>query len=82
LGYQNYGVKMSPGTDGSMKVVVIPPQGQPVDIGGLLEGLQQHVGGAWKGEETPAASTGGPMTLEYTPQGMGAPNRIKPPGKN
>ena len=40
LGYKNFGVKMTPGTDGSMKVVVIPPQGQPVDVGGLLEGLQ------------------------------------------
>ncbi len=82
LGYSNFGVKMTPGNDGSMKVVVITPPGQPVDIGGLLEGLQQHIGGQWKGEETPAASTGGPITLEYIPQGMGAPSKIRPPGKN
>lgn len=81
LGYQNFGVKMSPGNDGSMKVIVIPPQGQPVDIGGLLEGLQKQVGGQWKGEETPAASSGGPITLEYVPQGMAVPQKIKPPGK-
>lgn len=81
LGWRNFGVKMAPGNDGSMKVVIAPPQGQPVDIGGLVEGLRQHIGGQWKGEETPAASTGGPITLEYVPQGMGSPDKIKPPGK-
>lgn len=71
IGYQNYGLKLNPQKDGSLEVNIIPPQGQPVDIGPLLSGLKQVTQGEWKGEETPAASVGGPVTLRYIPQSMG-----------
>ena len=71
IGFQNYGLKLDPQKDGSLQVNVIPPQGQPVDIGRLMEGLKQVTQGEWKGEETPAMATGGPVTLRYIPNSMG-----------
>ncbi len=71
IGFQNYGLKLTPQKDGSLEVNVIPPQGQPVDIGRLMEGLKQVTQGEWKGEETPAMAAGGPVTLRYVPNSMG-----------
>lgn len=77
VGYQNFGVDLKPGSDGTLEVTLIPPQGQPVDVGGLLEGLQSSLGGQWKGETTPASTTGGPIKFKYVPQGMATPQKIE-----
>ncbi len=74
VGYTNFGVDLKPGNDGSLDVTLTPPQGAPVDVGGLLQALQQHLGGKWGGESTPPSSTGGPIKFKYIPQGMGAPS--------
>lgn len=73
LGYQNYGLDLTPQKDGSLEVIITPPPGQPVDIGNLLHGLKQVTQGDWKGESTPAMATGGPVKLKYVPQSMGTP---------
>ncbi len=71
IGYQNYGLDLNPSSDGSLEVKIIPPPGQPVDIGGLMTGLKQVTQGEWKGESSPAQSTGGPVVLRYIPQSLG-----------
>ena len=71
IGYQHYGLDIKPqGTDGSLQVTIIPPQGQPVDIGQLMAGLKQVTQGEWMGETTPSMASGGPIILKYVPQGM------------
>jgi len=71
IGYQNYGFEATPQKDGSLEITVIPPPGQPVDIGQLMNGLKQVSQGEWKGESTPSMSQGGPVKLKYVPQGLG-----------
>ncbi len=71
LGYQNYGLELTPQKDGSLEIIATPPPGQPVDIGQLMQGLKQVTQGEWKGESTPAMSQGGPVKLKYIPQSMG-----------
>lgn len=73
IGYQNYGLELTPQKDGSLEVIVQPPPGQPVDIGQLMHGLKQVTQGDWKGESTPAMAQGGPIKLKYIPQTMGTP---------
>ncbi len=73
IGYQNYGLDLTPQKDGSLEVVITPPPGQPVDIGQLMHGLKQVTQGDWKGESTPAMAQGGPVKLKYVPQTMGTP---------
>lgn len=73
IGYQNYGLDLTPQKDGSLEVVITPPPGQPVDIGQLMHGLKQVTQGDWKGESTPAMSQGGPVKLKYVPNSMGTP---------
>ena len=77
VGYQNFGVDLKPGNDGTLSVTLTPPQGAPVDVGGLLQSMQKHLGGAWKGESTPASSTGGPIKFQYTPEGMSADSPVQ-----
>lgn len=71
IGYQNYGLELTPQKDGSLEVIVQPPPGQPVDIAQLMHGLKQVTQGDWKGESTPSMTQGGPIKLKYIPQSMG-----------
>lgn len=70
VGYQNFAVDLKPDKSGGLEVILTPPQGTPVDVGGLLEALQKQLGGQWGGESTPASSTGGPIKFKYMPEGM------------
>lgn len=70
VGYQNFGVDLKPGKAGDLEVTLIPPAGTPVDVGGLLQELQKHLGGKWGGESTPSQVTGGPIKFKYIPEGM------------
>lgn len=76
VGYDNFGVDLTPGKDGTLEVTLIPPQGTPVDVGGLLQGLQQHLGGKWGGESTPSRTTGGPIKFKYIPQSMATNEKV------
>ena len=78
IGYQHYGLDIKPqGSDGSLEVTIIPPPGQPVDIGQLMAGLKQVTQGQWMGEKTPSMTSGGPIVLKYVPQSMATTNKVE-----
>ena len=80
VGFDNFGVDLKPGKAGDLEVTLIPPPGTPVDVGGLLQELQQHLGGQWGGESTPAKSTGGPIKFKYIPEGAGQTQKVTKDG--